>query len=547
MPKSEYNLVDEKWILVENKRGVIEKVSLKEALINSHNYLRLCGEISIQNAAVFRLLIAVLQTVFYRNNEDNKVDPLDDEDKAISRWATIWEMKHFPKEPLSSYFEQWHDRFWLFDYKYPFYQAAEINTKATHFDASKLNLEIWESNNKPRLFPTRAGENKNELTFAEAARWLITINSFDDSSNKPKEKSKANNANDKIKPGVGWLGKIGYLQINGNNLFETLMLNLVFLKDGKDVWPNPVPCWELEKPHFRERTEISFPKDIVALLTLQSRRILLIPKGNIVTEFQNSTGDYFENKNAFTEQMTAFRYDNKSKCWLPSLHQPSVQIWREFSSIISSNENNKKPGVLEWIAKLQNENVLENDIMIKCSIASVQYNDGSAAIDIFSDSLSFRLDFINDVNKRWQKYVLDEINRIEKLKRIVVDLDKDIEMAAGCSIPKNVNNVIAQFYSRIDVPLREWIFKINPNCTSNEENELIENWRKKSLAITKTLAKELVDSAGESAFIGRWYKEVKKKAGKKNKDEAKEFYISSPEAYNKFNWRLNDLTKGGLN
>ena len=36
--------------------------------------------------------------------------------------------------------------------------------------------------------------------------------------------------------GAGWLGKLGYIQAQGNNLFETLMLNLTLLQDGVKLW-----------------------------------------------------------------------------------------------------------------------------------------------------------------------------------------------------------------------------------------------------------------------------------------------------------------------
>ena len=63
------------------------------------------------------------------------------------------------------------------------------------------------------------------LGFAEAARWLLYINAFDDTSAKPKGKGLPS-------PGVGWLGRLGLITGVGNNLFETLLLNLVLIKDG---------------------------------------------------------------------------------------------------------------------------------------------------------------------------------------------------------------------------------------------------------------------------------------------------------------------------
>lgn len=95
------------------------------------------------------------------------------------------------------------------------------------------------------------------------------LNGFDDTSAKPKGKNLPT-------PGVGWLGKLGLITAVGNNLFETLMLNMVLWPENKVLWAEPeLPCWELEKPRSAERVQIAMPRNAASLLTLQSRRILL--------------------------------------------------------------------------------------------------------------------------------------------------------------------------------------------------------------------------------------------------------------------------------
>ena len=79
--------------------------------------------------------------------------------------------------------------------------------------------------------------------------------------------------------GAGWLGKLGYIQAQGSNLFETLMLNLTLLQDGVKLWGENQPCWELDEPRSAERTEIALPDNPAQLLTLQSRRLLLDREG----------------------------------------------------------------------------------------------------------------------------------------------------------------------------------------------------------------------------------------------------------------------------
>ena len=95
--------------------------------------------------------------------------------------------------------------------------------------AAMLNGEMIESKNKLRLFPLYAGQSKERLSYPQAARWLLSVNGFDDTSLKPKEKNLPSIS-------VGWLGSLGYIQALGNNLYETLMLNLTLLKDGREYW-----------------------------------------------------------------------------------------------------------------------------------------------------------------------------------------------------------------------------------------------------------------------------------------------------------------------
>ena len=93
--------------------------------------------------------------------------------------------------------------------------------------------------------------------------------------------------------GAGWLGKIGFIQAQGENLFETLMLNLTLLQDGQSVWGENLPCWELDVPRSAERTQILCPDNPAQLLTLQSRRLLLHRENDMVDRFYLLGGDFF--------------------------------------------------------------------------------------------------------------------------------------------------------------------------------------------------------------------------------------------------------------
>ena len=212
----------------------VKKVTLAEAMIHSDQYRDLAGETESQNIAVLRFLLAVLHTVFYRQNENGEFIKIDSASEARRRWKAIWEKKKFPEEPILKYLSKWEERFWLFDPEYPFYQVPGI--EGTENPIKKMNGELVESSNKVQLFAIRSGNKKNELNYDEAARWLLYLQAFDDTAAK------------KPSPKLCLTGSIGIVAAKGKSLFETLMLNLTLLKDGQELWGEARPAWEREKP-----------------------------------------------------------------------------------------------------------------------------------------------------------------------------------------------------------------------------------------------------------------------------------------------------------
>ena len=230
MAERAFNLLDEPWMLVMNRDGVTEKTSLTDAFARAGEWRRLAGELPTQNAALLRLMLAVLHTVVSRYDEAGEEAPVESPWDALGRWERIWTERRFPMEVIRGYLAGYRDRFFLFDPERPFYQVPDIG-KGTEYTAAKLNGELSESNNKVRLFPQRSGRAKALLEYDEAARWLIHLNAFDDTSGKKAD------SGIQVTPGAGWLGKLGLVMAEGDNLFETLMLNLVLLPDGGDeLW-----------------------------------------------------------------------------------------------------------------------------------------------------------------------------------------------------------------------------------------------------------------------------------------------------------------------
>ena len=510
MNEIEFNLIDEPWIRVMDSNCNISEVSLKDAILNAHNYKSLSGELPTQDIAVMRLMLAVLHTVFSRADENGNECPLEDnEEEAVDRWKALWKKGRFSEKAIDDYFEKWHERFWLFHPERPFGQVAGL-TIGTDYDAPKLNGEISESSNKVRFFSMYSGNEKSSLTYPQAARWLLYLNAYDDTSSKPTKEGKAKAGGSLPSPGVGWLGKLGLIYITGNNLFETLMLNLILVNENK-VQENQNPLWEQEKVSDAERTEIALPYDLAALYTLQSRRILLIRKDNKVVSYKLLGGDFFEKENAFFEPMTVWSSPKKDNgVSSPKRHDSSKQMWREFS-VLFEEKGNKQAGVVRWFKNyLQGKNLIPRSFLLKTSITSVEYGDKDFFVkNVFSDSLTMHAELLSEIGANWRAKIETEIDRCGKLANAIAYLAQNLYVASGGSDSKKdkhfseIPNVVkSQLYYRFDLPFREWLRSIDPLDDEKQKYDKQLKWQSTARRITELYAQELIAETSETAITG---------------------------------------------
>lgn len=298
--ESKFNLLDEPWIVVmTDNNGNTKEVSLKELFANAHQFKQLAGDSPTQDFAILRFLIAVLQTVFSRFDDKGKsyewiklseetwqvvhmVDPEDSRSKMeykkalYKSWKNLWDKKEFPLI-VSEYLEKYRDKFNLIDEKKPFYQVTKeqlesINVKDYGYVNGKtINRTLCESNNKQALFSHLLNENKNLLTKAEFTRWLISFQGYTGTSDKCKI------------PGVkeslskGWAFGLGSIYLSGENLFQTLMFNLIQVSSDypEKILDPQTPIWEMEfESIVVNKVNQKLPSSLANLYTDWSRLII---------------------------------------------------------------------------------------------------------------------------------------------------------------------------------------------------------------------------------------------------------------------------------
>lgn len=553
MEQMEFNLLDEPWIRVMTEDCTVVERSLMQVLLSSHQYQRLADELPTQDVALLRLLLAILQTVFYRVDPEGEDDPIEDRAAAIRRWQALWNAGRFPVQPIRTYLETWKDRFWLFHPEHPFYQvpAAAVGTK---FKASKLNGELSESAHKMRLFPLRDGEEKETLSYAEAARWLVTLIGFDDSASTKKETG----------TGTGWLGDRVNVYAIGENLFETLMLNLVFLKDGRYVWAENMPAWEQPTMTTAKKREIPLPDNQAELLTLQSRRLILSREENRVTGFSSTGGDFFGKEgrvNAFSEQMTLWRAGKTPKNAVPQFVPASVdpwrQMWRDFEVILGRREDTHIPGVVAWLTELRRKNVIPRKYVHIASVGVTYDSKKGSIADIISDHLDFQMSLLDAAGELWIVLVGGEIHLIDKVARALGALAEGLYLAQGGQLDgagkkarqSQRDEGMRLLYAAVDLPFREWLAHIGAQHGDDENTRAQEQqcWRSIVFRIADNLGREMVRDAGTAAFTGRWIvNEMAETNGRfftKMNGEPKSVFYSSPTEYNRYLNNLKSLLK----
>ena len=526
MNETEFNLLDEPWIRVMDDNCQIKEVSLTDALLNAHKYKTLKGEMPTQDIVILRLMLAIVHTVFSRVDVDGNEAELEEEDDAVDRWESLWNNRKLPERPVREYLEKWHERFWLFHPERPFGQMAGL-TYGTEYGAPKLNGEISESNHKVRIFSPYFGSTKESLTFSEAARWLLTLNSFDDSAIKPSKESKEKTGGKLPPSGVGWLGKLGIVYLNGNNLFETIMLNFVLINND-NIECDEQPMWEIDDPVKEERREIPYPTNLAQLYTLQSRHILLNRCDDKIKGYIAIGGDFFTEKNAFIEPMTTWKI--KKADYLPKKHSASEQIWREFSNIYNNSNGNHVPGVVKWFKFISTRVKLP---VMRSTVLSIDYDKNNCSIqNVFGDSLEMNAQILSEVGRGYREEITFEISRCEELAEKIGNLAWHIYLASGGNkkSKQKDNEYISsrldaksQLYYRLDIPFRSWLFSLDPE--NDDKQEKFEQWQAIAKRITLDLGSELVAAAGDAAMVGHMIDET---------------IYSAPKAYNIF---LRDVSK----
>lgn len=521
MQEKEFNLLKEPWIRVITPSLKTKEVSLPEALVHAHEYVDLSGEMPTQDAAMLRLLLAVAVTVFYRYDAYGDEAELSEENSSdsedvLERWKEYWEMGKFPEQAMQDYLEAHGERFWLFHPETPFWQTADLQY-GTNYDVECLFGNIKESMNKATKhhFSMTDGEEMHRLSYGEAARWLVHLNAYAINL-----KTDKNAPGTTLPVGTGRLGQLGFVMVNGGNLFQILMLNLCALDRSEEPWNPPMPVWEQEVCKEQSR-EIGIPDNLPERYTLQSRRIMLKrdSTGNL-TGFRAMGGDFFPIENDIGEPMTIWKEkqtDNKTGEELPlmpQIHNPAVHAWREFPALLSAKSSSKRketlPGVVQWANILCGAKIFPADSLLTFRMIGMVYGDQMKYNygDCINDTLTVSAKLLNELNRSdggWITRISDQIEKCQAVAGNAINhfAYKVCKLFYGNGSAKNgvKDHLIRQYYFFIDAPFREWLAGIDPAQDSREEKCV--KWERQSSLYARKTVEDYIATLGTDLYIYR--------------------------------------------
>lgn len=546
MTEREFSLIREPWILTLTQGGQMESMSLLDLFKRAHQLRALAGEMVTQDVAILRLLLGILYAVFGREDlEGNGGVPQSDRE-ARARWQALWERGSFPVKQIEEYLDYFEDRFFLFHSQRPFFQVVVPPEATVIKDGNTQSIgpafreiryvigDVAEGGNKPRWFLHR--NQLNQIDYAEAARWLVHLNSFDVSplGAPPRGVFRARGFS------VPWPNGLGLVWAEGANLFETLMLNFVLAPVGQDFWKDFRPAWEDEEGPFDPQTltQINkpFPQDPCALFTFPYRRMQLTRDGigqiSGLTLWGGHKLDGTEGS-LFLETMTVWRMDQgKHK---PKPHNPERQMWRDLSAILPGSQAEMAPGVVAWLSQLKREKRLRMPLL-RLASAGMVLTKSTSLSNVFSDSLRFNLALLQDAEEGHAARANREIALAGKMVTAVANFARGLVQAAGGSGDQTIREAAVsartQAYFRLDSPFRSWLGSLEEDT---DLDEACRAWRQTEVRLLLDLAQDMVQQAGTKALVGR---SVKQKA-----QEGRETILASPKLFAALSGRLYKLAQ----
>lgn len=328
----EFNLICEPWIPCIDLQGNRVEYGIRDTLSRAHELREICDDSPLVTVSVHRMLLALLYRAFQ--------GPTD-----LSGWKAIWQAGKFGgNQQISDYLKQWYDRFWLFDDQHPFMQVAglDLNNYTANGDLreDKTDEVIRLAKEAPDkggriLFDHRNRTERPEYDSKQIVKMLLSAQNYSGTGVAGGGKVGATNITPtpcQFAPCVDSL----ILWLQGENLFQTLMLNLV----PQEICPSDQPAWEddqiVQLAMNSWQSPVSFTGPVQRFAPL-SRFVLVVDKASIF--FTNG----LKASSDANDPMKAYVRETSEKPWSAKKLLEQKAAWRDAHSLFAVGVGNCKP------------------------------------------------------------------------------------------------------------------------------------------------------------------------------------------------------------
>ncbi|MFD1124165.1 type I-E CRISPR-associated protein Cse1/CasA [Lentilactobacillus raoultii] len=542
MDNRSFNLVTEPWIKVIDKKTDQErKVSLTELFRNAQNYRQLAGEMRSQDLAILRFLLAILTTIYSRfdaegtpydwlkvdrelmqatgfsdQDEEDEEEDSENQQVLLDTWEQLFKAGRF-SEIVLKYLQKYASRFDLFG-ETPFYQVTEneynaLVPKKKQISGAKgpgsvaikqIDRQVSESAHTPAIFTPKSGQFKNRVALDELARWLITYQNFTGVTDKTKITTK-----DKFSASRGWLYSLNPVYADGDDLFQTLMLNLILINPSRpDGLQKPV--WEYNdiQDYVFERRKQLPPDNLAALYTTWSRILHVDWTDGHPTIF-SACIPMFDSESTFVEPMTTWRRDKKNNGYKPavkSLRSLGIAMWRNFGQYVNPNQSDDihDPGIVLWLQRLKDEGRIPYDSLLTLASA-VLISDGNATsqspVAEVYDDMHINANVLFDENKAfyWPERIEEVIETTQRIGDDYWRFAANIARIRNLDGHSFANRLSAKFYEQLNDPFKEWLAGLT---NQDERDQKINLWKKQLRTYVLVATENVVQSSSPRDMSG---------------------------------------------
>ena len=545
----DFNLCNEPWIPVLYVSGQTQEVSLKQLFDESNSIRKIHSGDATTDVAILGVAVAIFFRAVLENTEE--YGELYREPK---KW--IQNISSGGSEQLyfvQDYLKKYQDRFNLFDAERPFMQVADLHTsKGEVKPVSRLVLD-----SESEYFSMRAEQALTSLSYAEAARYLVTVQAYDYSGIKSGAVGDPRVKGGRGYPiGVGWYGTTGKIIIHGENLIETLLycidyeqlLNVEKVK-GKShrIALQDKPVWERELPDTaapraykggdptKYKDEPAPAAGMCEILTWQSRRVRLFPENGRVTGVLVSNGDKWLDRNTYTDPLTAYRFSKNQSTqthyvWMPQTHSAERTLWRGADALLtrlsSSQEKQNKPATV--IRQISSGKYFSPDTKTKIQLVGMVYGTQSSIVEeTIDESVTLELGILTEQGAEISAMVRDNIQLTMDASIALGQYAGNLLRAAGKEYEFRPS-VTESILHRMEDEFRSWLADLS---VSDDVSAQAARWQSKVRRILESEADQLAVSAGPKAAIGTIYDEQLYNTAKARRQFGGRLYKLLPLAY----------------